>query len=57
MVIAATADMSTRPTALPRSWRSASPELSRVVLAHRDAKMCPTDRLRYRTVTPGAAVP
>jgi len=51
MVTAATADMSTRPTALPRSWRSASPELSRVVLAHRDAKMCPTDRLRYRTVT------
>lgn len=44
-------DRRSAPQPLPGSWRAVSPSLAAAVLAHRDSRLRPTDRLRYRTVT------
>lgn len=36
---------------LPSAWDGASPALASVVLEHRDDRLRPTDRLRYRSMT------
>jgi molybdenum-dependent DNA-binding transcriptional regulator ModE len=48
-----TADVSKRPSPLPRDWKLASTALTTRILAARDAKLCPTDRLRWRTTVGG----
>nr|MBA3746841.1 TniQ family protein [Solirubrobacterales bacterium] len=50
-------DQRSAPQPLPGSWRTVSPSLAAIVLAHRDARLRPTDRLRYRTVTATARPP
>ena len=42
---------------IPRSWRTASPALTSVLLAHRDTRLRPLDRLRYRSMTGAGAPP
>jgi DNA-binding MarR family transcriptional regulator len=49
----ALADVRTRPTPLPRRWRTASPALVSRVLEIRDPMLRPTDRLRWRTTVSG----
>ncbi|MDP9388572.1 MAG: hypothetical protein M3Q48_11845 [Actinomycetota bacterium] len=49
----ATSDIHVRPHPLPSRWRSASPSLISRVLAIRDPRLRPVDRLRWRTTTAG----
>ncbi len=46
-----------RPVPLPASWRYASPALTAALLQHRDERLGPTDRLRYRSMTVHARRP
>lgn len=52
-----TDDQRRRLVALPGSWRNASPALTTVLLRHRDPRLRPTDRLRYRSMTAAARRP
>ncbi|MGH2917658.1 MAG: LysR family transcriptional regulator [Solirubrobacteraceae bacterium] len=53
----ANADDKSRPPALPRSWRAASPALTSVLLQHRDQRLSGSDRLRYRSMTGAGRCP
>ena len=44
-------DLKTPQSALPGAWDGVSPALAAIVLEHRDARLRPTDRLRYRSMT------
>ena len=47
----ATADLTPQRSALPCSWDGISPKLAAVILEHRDSRLRPSERLRYRTMT------
>lgn len=53
----ATTDPARHPGALPQVWDGVSPGLAAIVLQHRDQRLGPTDRLRYRSMTPAARRP
>jgi hypothetical protein len=53
----ATNDPARHPGALPQVWDGVSPELAAIVLQHRDERLGPTERLRYRSMTPTARRP
>jgi hypothetical protein len=53
----ATNDPARHPGALPQVWDGVSPQLAAIVLQHRDPRLGPTERLRYRTMTPTARRP
>ena len=44
-------DRSARLYPLPTSWNAASPTLTIALLQHRDTRLRPTDRLRFRSMT------
>ncbi len=47
----ASGDSGDGPPKLPVPWKTASPALTAVLLRHRDARLRPTDRLRFRSMT------
>ena len=51
----AVADIRDRPHPLPTRWLAASPRLTARILAIRDPKLRPVDRLRWRTTVAGKA--
>jgi hypothetical protein len=53
----ATNDPARHPGALPQVWDGVTPELAAVLLQHRDQRLGPTERLRYRSMTPTARRP
>ena len=53
----ATNDPARHPGALPQVWDGVSDRLAAIVLQHRDKRLGPTDRLRYRSITPTARRP
>jgi hypothetical protein len=53
----ATNDPARHPGALPQVWDGVSAGLAAIVLEHRDQRLGPTDRLRYRSITPAARRP
>jgi hypothetical protein len=53
----ATNDPARHPGALPQVWDGVSRELAAIVLQHRDPRLGPTERLRYRSMTPTARRP
>jgi hypothetical protein len=53
----ATNDPARHPGALPQVWDGVTPELAAIVLQHRDQRLGPTERLRYRSMTPTARRP
>ena len=52
----ATNDPARTPAALPQVWDGVSPALAAILLKHRDQRLGPTERLRYRSMT-GAGTP
>jgi hypothetical protein len=57
MRVIATNDPARQPSALPQVWDGVSAELAAIVLQHRDQRLGPTERLRYRSMTPAARRP
>ena len=57
MCAIATNDPARHPGALPQVWDGVSVGLAAIVLQHRDRRLGPTDRLRYRAMTPTARRP
>lgn len=53
----ATTDPARIPAALPKVWDGVTPGLAAIVLNHRDDRLGPTERLRYRSITPAARRP
>jgi AraC-like DNA-binding protein len=53
LIALASAGAPKRPHPLPRPWHSAGPRLASKVLAIRDPRLRPSDRLRWRTTTSG----
>lgn len=53
----AISDPARHPGALPQVWDGVSAGLAAIVLGHRDQRLGPTDRLRYRSMTPTARRP
>ena len=47
----ATNDLAPPQSALPSAWNGVSPALAAVLLEHRDIRLRPADRLRYRSMT------
>ncbi len=47
----AISDLKPPQSALPSAWDGISPALAAIVLEHRDARLRPADRLRYRSMT------
>jgi hypothetical protein len=57
MRMIATNDPARHPGALPQVWDGVSAGLAAIVLKHRDQRLGPIDRLRYRSMTPAARRP
>ena len=53
----ATDDPARTPAALPAVWDGVSPALAAILLKHRDQRLAPTERLRYRSMTAAARRP